>query len=67
MWRLSDSNLVLFLQGAGVEGGVTDGSLEMLWCTRFMVRVDRGSGEFFWSFSSLISVVGYSVGDGGRG
>ena len=42
LWRLRDSKYVLVLQGSDVEDGGTSGSLEMPWCTRWRVRVERG-------------------------
>ena len=44
-----------------------DERLETLWCNICRVHVDRVSVEFFWSVSSICSVVGYYDGDGGRG
>ena len=58
LWRLMSSNCVLFSQGYGVDDGGMVGRLDTPWCTRCRVRVDRGSEEFFWSISSLGSVVG---------
>ena len=40
--RLSNSNCVMFLQGYGVENGETGGRLDISWCTRCRVSVDRG-------------------------
>ena len=67
LWRLSDSNCVIFSYGGGVDDGGTDGILETLWYTRCRVHVDRGSEEFFCSVSSLFSVVGSYVVDQGIG
>ena len=49
LWRLSNSNGVLFLQWAGVEYRGTNGRLETSWCTICRLRVYRGYSEFFWS------------------
>ena len=54
-------------QGTTVDDGGTYGILEMSCCTICRVRVDRFSAEFFWSVSSLGSLVEYYVGDGYRG
>ena len=54
-------------QGTTVDDGGTNGILEMSCCTICRVRVDRFSAEFFWSVSSLGSLVEYYVGDGYRG
>ena len=46
LWRLRDSNCIIFSQRACVEDGGTDGSLEMSLCTRWGVHVVKVRVEF---------------------
>ena len=55
----------MFSKGDGVEYWGTRGRLEMSWCTRWRMRVERGWEEFLGRVSLLGCADGYSVGDGG--
>ena len=67
LWRISDSNCVLFLHGASVDEGGTGGRLVASMCIRLRVRMERGSTDFLCSVFSLGSLVGYLIGGGGTG